>query len=868
MAKEGDTTTAASTAATAAATPLAPTVPLTWRQVWQVPALIAAAGLFVGGVAIAFLRAPKPNHDDAFARAEAFIKDEKFGEAIEALNHDVLPHLAAGSLRLDQTRRYHADVARSLFLGQKALRIDREENNLGIVEQYEHLERIGGELDERDIGYYAETLIALGRQEEAQHRLESLPESARELRIALWQRMIERVLRGGTGGGHGGEHAAAHGSSHGAPQGPGQGPDHALALDLIGRMSTEGEVPPGVRAWAAARQAEILLAQGYAQDAIARLLRSIQRLDAADPRAMAELHTLLARGYIQTEGYSEARGQLDKAEGLVRHDDPLMASILLLQARVEFNFDKAKSEERYTQVIERFPHHPEAIAALLGLAEVHSLLGAREESIQRYTALVDRLGAGETSPEVSLGRVGASLMNNFRERFDVEDYEGAMRFGSLCELLFDKQPLPADLLKALAEVNQKLGEETLRAAAGDSAISLARADPATQAVVRRHFIESGGYFKQHADTVVLTDTSEYGASIWSAAEMFDRAGDGEDAIEMFRLFVSGFPSDARLPEAKFRLARAYHARGDLATAEKLYKELIDSREQEQGAGPVADASYVPLARVWLADADPANDADAERMLTAAISGEMGGPTTENYRIALTELANQFYRTQRPIDAIERFTEILERYGHEPEHASKSHGPDPAIEMSRFRLADSHRLAAHELDAQLRAGGLPDSTRRQLEEKRVGHLKSGLTHFEKARRGLESLAHRGELEDRCLRNAYFYLGESAFDLEDYEGAVRHYDAAKERYPNDPASLVAMTQIVSAYKALGQADKARTANARAKRFFESLPDSVWDDPSLPMDRRAWERWLDSSIELSQAGNTHTPALPEAPAAPGGH
>ncbi len=848
MAKEGDITTAAP----AAAAQPAPTAPLTWRQVWQVPALVAAAGLFIGGVAIAFLRAPKPNHDDAFARAEAFIKDEKFGEAIEALNHDVLPHLAAGALRLDQTRRYHTDVARSLFLGQKALRIDREENNRGIVEHYEHLERVGGELDERDVGYYAETLIALGRQDEARHRLESLPESARELRIALWQRLIERVLRGGQSGGHG--------SGHGTDHGP--APDHALALDLIGRMSTEGDVPPGVRAWASARQAEILLAQGYAQDAIARLLRSIQRIDAADPRAMAELHTLLARGYIETEGYSEARGQLAKAEALVRGDDPLMAPILLLQARVEFNFDKAKSEERYTQVVERFPHHQEAIAALLGLAEVHSLLGAREESIQRYTTLVDRLAAGETSPDVTPGRVGASLMNNFRERFDVEDYEGAMRFGSLCELLFDKQPLPADLLKALAEVNQRLGEETLKAAAGDSAISLARADPATQAVVRRHFIESGEYFKQHADTVVLTDTGEYGKSIWSAAEMFDRAGDGEDAIEMFRLFVSGFPSDARLPEAKFRLARAYHARGDLATAEKLYKDLIDSREQEQGAGPVADASYVPLARVWLADADPANDADAERMLTAAISGEMGGPATENYRIALDELANQFYRTHRPIDAIERFTEILERYGHEPEHGSTRHGADPAIEMSRFRLADSHRLAAHEIDAQLRAGGLPDSTRRQLDDKRAGHLKSGLAHFEKARRGLESLAHRGELEDRCLRNAYFYLGESAFELEDFEGAVRHYDAAKERYPNDPSSLVAMTQIVSAYKALGQTDKARTANARAKRFFESLPDSVWDDPSLPMDRRAWERWLDSSIELSQAGNTHTPALPEAP------
>ena len=63
----------------------------------------------------------------------------------------------------------------------------------------------------------------------------------------------------------------------------------------------------------------------------------------------------------------------------------------------------------------------------------------------------------------------------------------------------------------------------------------------------------------------------------------------------------------------------------------------------------------------------------------------------------------------------------------------------------------------------------------------------------------------------------------------------------------AALVAMVQIVNAHVAQGNTERARTANERARRFFEQLPDTVWDDPTLPMGRDDWERWLDSSSRL---------------------
>ena len=61
-------------------------------------------------------------------------------------------------------------------------------------------------------------------------------------------------------------------------------------------------------------------------------------------------------------------------------------------------------------------------------------------------------------------------------------------------------------------------------------------------------------------------------------------------------------------------------------------------------------------------------------------------------------------------------------------------------------------------------------------------------------------------------------------------------------------MAMTQVVSAHLRMGDRRRAATANERARRFFESLPAEVWDDPSLPMGRADWERWLEAGAVLS--------------------
>ena len=84
---------------------------------------------------------------------------------------------------------------------------------------------------------------------------------------------------------------------------------------------------------------------------------------------------------------------------------------------------------------------------------------------------------------------------------------------------------------------------------------------------------------------------------------------------------------------------------------------------------------------------------------------------------------------------------------------------------------------------------------------------------------------------------------------FDQAVVHYESAKDRYKGEPASMVAMIQVVHVYLKQGDVARATTANARARAFYESLPETVWDDPSLPIARRDWERWLDATATLNR-------------------
>jgi TolA-binding protein len=798
--------------------------------------------LLTAGIVMSMLTAPAPDLRGGIDAARELLGAKRYAGALDVLNAQVLPHVNSAALTPDDKRDFYLLRARSLFLGQRELGIDRAENNRAIVTEFTQAERLNATLDERDTEMLALALLSLDEVDDAVRRALALPDSAKAARTELLRSAIQHRLTA-------------------------QEPDHAGALDLIAFLTSDPHQSADDRAWCLARQAEVLVGQRLAEEAAARVLRTLPRLDGADPAILGEVRYHLARAYMAQNALEDTAKELARAQALLGSNHQLAAPITLLQAEV---FHRkpilGSARERYTTVVSRYPFSDEFAAALLGLAEVEAesvhqdiplqdgpepaaggdAAGAVERSLEHFARLVELFQSGKAGA-LTRDRVGASLLTRFREQFDAKkpDFRRALQFADLGVQLFGIDQAPAELVLATAQVHRKMAEELLSAAGAGGVLTLADADPATQREAREHLIRAGDAFRVHASKVVQIDSGTYGESLWAAADAFDRAGDTDASISAFQQFVGDFPSDLRQPEARFRLAQAYQARGDLELAAAAYRELLAGRDGGGRAGPFADASYVPLAQTLLADGEPRNDEEAENLLLTVVTGSVGGTQTRQFRDALRELGQRYYATGRYERAIERFQEYLER--------TPSAGPTVSpseLDAVRYKLADSCRLSAASIGSALAGGAMPEGERRDLERTRTQRLSAAGELYDQVRRSLEVRDRRTALEELYLRNTYFYMGDCAFDLRDFPSSITLYDAARERYPREPASLVAMAQIVSALLAMGDIEKAKVANIRAQRFYESIPPQAWEDPNLPMSQQDWKRWLDSQEELRRA------------------
>lgn len=796
----------------------------TWREVWQVPLLlVGVAGIAIGIHRVA-TNVPKPDVSGPLEQAAKMIADDRSDEALSLLNERVFPAVDTGAVGLEQRRAYHMLAARAIYLGQKRLGISIDENNQSIAREYLAAEHLGEKLDARDGYFLADTLVSLGRVDEAKSRADKLAEGDPGKRRLLYRRMIELAIEEGAGG-------------------------RDRAAGMLASMLSDATLPPEDRSWATARQAEALLAAGYAEDVITRLLRTLPRLAGTEGREVAELHLLLGRAYMQTGEEAEAARSLARAGQMLATGDGLRGELLGMEAEIDTREGRTQeARDKYVEIVETFSGSRTYLRALLGIGESEALLGRFDESLAAYRALAAAMESGERSGLVGRGEVIESLLRQHRvlmagtpARGGEPDPRTAIAFAELAETLAPEGKAPAEVYGALAASHRAIAAEMLptRGESPDPAMEIAAMEPGARDEARGHLRRAGMYANLHASSVA-DDAVAYANSIWDAADAYDLAGDRDEAVAALLEFTESFPSDGRHAEGRFRLGTAYQARGEYEQGAEVFRSIISDRSlRDVGVrvGPYADASYVPLAQCLLLDGKDDNDAEAESLLLSVVDGSITGTRANVYRDALVELAGLYERTGRWTRAIERYTEALERY---PE--------DPRVALWRFRLADSCRRDAERIRTVLREA-MPDADRVELEGTLRDRLTLAMGEYEKAVAGIETkdARKRRALESLYLRNAVFYLGDCAYDLGMFDEAIRRYEQARERFPNDPASLVAMVQIVNAYVERGDWERARTANQRARRFYESLPESVWDDPNLPMTKRDWERWLEASARL---------------------
>lgn len=788
--------------------------PSTWRDAWQVPSLLIAGGILLLGVAYGISTKPDPDMTPRIQVANRMIENEQYQEAIELLNTEVYPWVELPETPTDAKASYHLAKARSIYYGQRKLKIHDERNDIAVIREYEEAQRLGGVLEPRDLAALANTHINRDQFTVALQHARDIPESKRYLRDAVFERAIESML----------DRTA---------------PMREPAMELVVEMLLDPNLPIEHRIWAMETQGKVQLEQGYADIVITRMLRELPRLQDAQPYDRSRLRLILAEAYVAQGAVVQADEQVKIARELAASGDPHYPKILLMKAIVEDEQgNTAEARNLYDDIVQNHATSDALPLALLGLGETESALGEPVLSLEAYDHLVSSYDEMNIESYPSRKQVLESLLARSDESLSSGHPFDAIEYARLGERLYANQQTPSEVYLALATAHEGAAEALLGKPIEEVG-TLLGLDPSARAEVQRYLVIAAANYSLHAERHVVTNLPVFASSLWRSADLFDRAGDQPEAINAFQTYAESMPSDPRHAEALFRQAEALRAMGDFAAAADVYKGLIQAKEEnaDVDVGALADASHVPLAQAYLYDEDPSNDAQAESLLVGAIDGSMGSNDTQLFRDALLELGGLYDRTDRPERAIERYDEFRNRFPDDPETGAVV-----------FRLADAHRRLGDLIEDSL-ANPMPAAERNRRTVEMNQHRRDAIKRYEDtiailSKRHPSSM---GIFEDMALRNAHFYLGDCAFDLGEYEQAINYYDRARDRYGEHPASLVAMVQIVNAYIQTGQIGRAHTANERAKRFYAMMPDSTWDDPTLPMDRDDWERWLASSTEL---------------------
>ncbi len=840
--------------------------PPPWSQVWQMPALIIGLLLFTLGAVLAVMDRKGPDFPALLDEAAAYLKAGNIQEAqtrLQALSPSVL----AQATKPNQAR--HAMLTGDLlFLGQHAQGWSSPENNRKIVAQYLQAQEMGQVIDDGHLQRWAQALVSLGKTQAALAKVDAMSATEARNRYGVIRRIIEQQL------------TADQGVIDLEAIEP-------LRLRFLKEIEAERDLAAAraQRIFAVALKARLQLA-AQQDDAVIDYLvvREIPRLQMTGPTTaggtaggdedLASLYVLLAQAYERLGRIEEAKRYYLLTDAKVQVDEPdaatMHAQVLVGLGRLSLaqttattaltEADQQPVQEalaHFTKASSDYPTTPVYWDALLGVADCEARLGMEVESLEHFTLASKKL-TETTAPGVGPGaarftgpqgeQLIAIIQRHQTARQEISDYQQARQYLLTLAPLFESEWKP-EVLSALALATAALADQKIALADGAEADLLAKLENPTptqteqarlaaQAAGKRLkmeaaalFDEAGDLFVRHANLLTIAQPEPYADSLWRGADAYDKAHQWKKSVEVLGYLVRNMPGEPRQVQAIYRLGMAHMADGEYPTAELLFRQLIDDHPKS----PSAYIGYVPLARCQIA---LGKYDDAKRALGYVVTNHPAlTPQSIEYQQALVELGRLHYDLKEYPLAIERLTEAVTRYGD---------GADGGT--LRFLLADSYRQSVQGLTDDLakatttaQKAALIAERNRRLEEAQVLYSQV-ITQLE-----AKPASALGKIETLYHRNAYFYRGDCAYDLARFgqtgrfEQAISLYDMAARRFDDEPASLIALVQMVNAYCELNRIPEARAINTRAQQHLKRIPAGAFDDPSLPLNRQHWEEWL---------------------------
>lgn len=826
-----------------------------FSSIWQLPVLLLGIGLFVLGVWAAMPQEEADDFPGALESVRQRLEAREFDEADERLRA-LEPHIERAEQPMQAWfEQLWGDL---VYHQQHEAGVDDAINHERIIGYYRQAAYLGRELDDERLQRLAESLVSLGREDEAMDVVDDLSDAPARRRYSVLRTLIERHRD-----------------------------DADVTIEqlhkLVNRYLEEAEQESDKAArraaliWGHEVKAGMLLDAGDARTVLDSLVRtSLRLIDEGGDKDLAGFDLLLAAAHQKVGDFDKARAAYDTALAKLDAADERRAVALvgLGQIKLIQDDDTQAAWQYFKEAEERYrpqrgdPANAPYLDALIGRIDCEARLGRHDEAVAHVDEAVAVLNASPRPPAEKRDRLINTVLSHHVAATDVEEHRTALAYLESLPPLYDENATPPEWLALFALTHERIAERMLldaglpapqeaalgggdAAAGGDTganqpvAITLPpRQDEAarlTRQEAARHYEKAAGYHNRYANEMMGQDPQTAGDSLWRAAEAYDKAYLWQHAIRMYNQFVNERGNDPKRVEAIYRLGLAHMAAGEHKVAINKFEELRDRFANHR----VTSAALVPLARSL--DATDQQGEAIKVLLDVVTDHPAITPQSGEYREALILLGRLYHDKQQYEDAIKYLAMAVQRYG----------DSRPGITL-RFKLAEAYRQSVAAIDKTLEEP-LPQSKRSEYQQERTRRLEQSLVLHSQVVTQLHELHSENAealtpIELLYYRNASFYRADCAFDLKRYEQAIELYDWAGKEWSNHPAALIADIQRVNAYASLGREQEARAANRQARERLRRIPDEKFDDPSLPMKREHWENWLRwaNEMQLFESGS----------------
>jgi tetratricopeptide (TPR) repeat protein len=754
---------------------------------------LSSLGLF-GYAAYLFID-PKagPTVAEKIVGASSFVKVGRAEAGIEQLNK----LLDTNKLDREQEAQVHLALAAALDAAQREARLSIPANHLRIIEQIRIGLAQGAKPDAEVYRRLGESYDAIDRPAEALDSFRKAMALDPERSIALQRKVIDLQLSRN---------------------------DVGPAETGLDEYLRDARLSDAERAWAIGEKAQLLIDRSQYAEAKSLLAQSL-KLD-SNPLNQGQVNYRLGYCAWRMGDAAEAERLLRVAREQFKIRHPLDADAAYALGKIyEGRRDPKTAGSFFQDILTTHPDAKVATLARLGRAISRVQTGSDDAAMIDLKELVAEVSTKESrkvhAAAVVAGLREATNLLTTRSKYDL----------ALESLAYEQELTPepaASFFSRLGVVYERRAEQLDKLAdAGNAADRIKKAQQ-----VREMRNKAGDAYVAFSRSLTITDDGGYGDALWKGIELYDRAANLQSVMSALDLFVAERPLDPLAPEALRRLGLAYQAAG-------LFDKAVAAFQRNQFRYPqslAASKSAVPLAQAYMSKS-PESYNKAESVLRSVIENNpLLTPEADEFKQALFELAQLYYRTNRFEESVARLEELCERYPN-----------DERMGQLLFLMGDSYRKSAAMLDVRLALASSdkqPAATADGAEataakRERLGKAREMYDRVVDLYRA--STSPQTDTDKLYLKLAHFYRADCLYDLGSYDDAIRAYDAAAFRYQEDPSALAAYVQIVNSYCALGKVEEAKTANERAKWLLRRMPQESFTDGSFAMPKAYWEQWL---------------------------